>query len=55
MFHWSLKLNMFDFAVKYKKGFTNIEADMLSRQPVLENSLHHIHLFDLNEIRDKKV
>lgn len=52
LFRWSLKLSMFDYEIKYKKGSTNIEADMLSRQPVSENLPHHVHLLDLNEIRE---
>jgi hypothetical protein len=34
LFRWSLKLSMYDFTVKYQKGATNYEADMLSRNPV---------------------
>jgi len=33
LFRWSLKLSMYDYEVKYQKGSTNYEADMLSRNP----------------------
>lgn len=38
LFRWSLKLSMYDFDIKYKKGITNVEADMLSRNPIA----HHL-------------
>ncbi|GFW89038.1 retrovirus-related Pol polyprotein from transposon 17.6 [Trichonephila clavipes] len=30
LFRWSLKASMYDFDIKYKKGSTNVEADMLT-------------------------
>ena len=43
---------MFDYENKYQKSSTNIEADMLSRSPVSENISHHVHMLDLNEIKE---
>ena len=43
---------MFDCEIKNQKGFTNIEADMLSRSPVSENILHHANMLDLKEIKE---
>ena len=43
---------MFDSEIKYQKGSTNIEADILSQPPVSENITHHIHLLDFNEIKE---
>ncbi|GFW09105.1 retrovirus-related Pol polyprotein from transposon 17.6 [Trichonephila clavipes] len=52
LFRWSLKVSMYDFDIKYKKGSTNVEADMLARNP---NAYHIINtppepLLDINEI-----
>ena len=41
LFRWSLKLSMFDYEIKYQKGSTNIEVDLLSRSPVSEYVSHH--------------
>ncbi|GFS76831.1 retrovirus-related Pol polyprotein from transposon 17.6 [Trichonephila clavipes] len=51
-FRWSLKVSMYDFDIKYKKGSTNVEADMLTRNPI---AYHIINtppepLLDINEI-----
>ncbi|GFT29454.1 uncharacterized protein TNCV_134461 [Trichonephila clavipes] len=48
---WSLKASMYDFDIKYKKGSTNVEADMLTRNPI---AYHVINtppepLLDINE------
>jgi len=51
LFRWSLKLSMFDYEIKYKKGSTNVEADMLSRIPI---SHHIVHLLDLKEIEEQQ-
>ena len=37
LFKWSLKLSQYTFDVKYQSGKDNIEADLLSRNPVLES------------------
>ncbi|GFX99417.1 transposon Tf2-9 polyprotein [Trichonephila clavipes] len=34
LFRWSLKFSMNDFDIKYKKCSTNVEADMLTRNPI---------------------
>ncbi|GFW64912.1 retrovirus-related Pol polyprotein from transposon 17.6 [Trichonephila clavipes] len=52
LFRWSLKVYMHDFDIKYKKGSTNVEADMLTRNPI---AYHIINtppepLLDINEI-----
>ncbi|GFS62057.1 retrovirus-related Pol polyprotein from transposon 17.6 [Trichonephila clavipes] len=52
LFRWSLKVSMYDFDVKYKKGSTNVEADTLTRNPI---AYHIINtppepLLDINEI-----
>ena len=54
LFRWSLKLSMFDYEIKYQKGSTNIEADMLSRQPVVQHLSHALHLLDLKEIKENQ-
>ncbi|GFW05455.1 hypothetical protein TNCV_2210011 [Trichonephila clavipes] len=52
LFRLSLKVSMYDFDIKYKKGSTNVEADMLTRNPI---AYHIINtppepLLDINEI-----
>ncbi|GFU97835.1 retrovirus-related Pol polyprotein from transposon 297 [Trichonephila clavipes] len=52
LFRWSLKVSMYDFDIKYKKGRTNVEADMLTRNPI---AYHIINtppepLLDINKI-----
>ncbi|GFX05168.1 retrovirus-related Pol polyprotein from transposon 17.6 [Trichonephila clavipes] len=52
LFRWSLKVFMYDFDIKYKKGSTNVAADMLTRNPI---AYHIINtppepLLDINEI-----
>ncbi|GFW70299.1 transposon Ty3-G Gag-Pol polyprotein [Trichonephila clavipes] len=42
---------MYDYEIKYLKGSTNIEADMLSRHPVAHHLQHSSHLPDINEIK----
>ncbi|GFY03120.1 hypothetical protein TNCV_981251 [Trichonephila clavipes] len=51
LFRWSLKLSMYDNEIKYLKGSTNIEADMLSRHPVAHHLQHSSHLLDINEVK----
>ncbi|GFW02283.1 retrovirus-related Pol polyprotein from transposon 297 [Trichonephila clavipes] len=51
LFRWSIKLSMYDYEIKYLKGSTNIEADMLSRHPVAHHLQHSSHLLDINEIK----
>jgi len=56
LFRWSLKLSMYDYEVKYQKGKTNYEADMLSRNPIT-HFLSPIELADhqnLDNINNKK-
>ena len=43
---------MFDCEIKYKKDSTNVEADMLLQIPVSGNISHHVHLPDLNEVKE---
>ncbi|GBO21470.1 Transposon Tf2-11 polyprotein [Araneus ventricosus] len=54
LFRWSLKLSMFDYEIKYQKGCTNIEADMLSRHPVSHHLQHAVYLLDINEIKTQQ-
>ncbi|GBM53247.1 Transposon Tf2-6 polyprotein [Araneus ventricosus] len=54
LFCWSLKLSMFNYEIKYQKGCTNIEADMLSRHPVSYHLQHSVHLLDINEIKTQQ-
>ncbi|GBO21259.1 Transposon Ty3-G Gag-Pol polyprotein [Araneus ventricosus] len=54
LFRWSLKLSMLDYEIKYQKGCTNIEADMLSRHPVSHHLQHAVHLLDINEIKTQQ-
>ncbi|GBO17752.1 Transposon Tf2-9 polyprotein [Araneus ventricosus] len=54
LFRWSLKLSMFDYEIKYQKGCTNIEADMLSRHPISHHLQHSVHLLDINEIKTQQ-
>lgn len=57
LFRWSLKLSMYDYEVKYLKGSTNIEADMLSRHPVsqhLQHLQHSLLLLDIETIKNQQ-
>ena len=45
LFNWSIKLSMYDYEVEYLPGETNIEADTLSRAPV-------VNLVTLQEVRN---
>lgn len=42
---------MFDHEIKYQEGFTNVEANMLSRQPTWK-TYTILYFFDLNEVSD---
>ncbi|GFU68326.1 transposon Tf2-9 polyprotein [Trichonephila clavipes] len=42
---------MHDYEVKYLKGSTNIEADMISRHTVAHHLQHSSHLLGINEIK----
>ena len=35
---WAIRLNEFDFEIRYRKGKSNANADCLSRLPLLEDS-----------------
>ncbi|GFW72124.1 transposon Tf2-11 polyprotein [Trichonephila clavipes] len=52
LFRWSLKVSMYDFDIKYKKGSTNVEADMLTRNPIAYHIINTTPelLLDINEI-----
>ncbi|GFX22823.1 retrovirus-related Pol polyprotein from transposon 17.6 [Trichonephila clavipes] len=52
LFRWSLKVSMYDFDIKYKKGSTNVEADMLTRNPIAYHTINTPPepLLDINEI-----
>ncbi|GFS49380.1 retrovirus-related Pol polyprotein from transposon 17.6 [Trichonephila clavipes] len=47
LFHWSLKLSMFDYEVNYLKGTNNVEADMLSRHHIAQYIQHSVHLLGI--------
>ncbi|GFW54894.1 retrovirus-related Pol polyprotein from transposon 297 [Trichonephila clavipes] len=51
LFRWSLKLNMYDYEIKYFKSSTNIEAYMLPRRLDAHHLQHSSHLLDINEIK----
>lgn len=50
LFRWSLKLSMYNFDIKYKKGSTNHEADMLSRNPISHHITVNAPLLTIQEI-----
>lgn len=52
LFRWSLKLSMYDYTIKYKKGSTNHEADFLSRQPISHFVNAQVNLLNIEEIRE---
>ena len=54
LFKWSLKLSQYSFEIRYNPGSNNVEADTLSRYPVLENfhNTEYLKLVNLVEIRD---
>lgn len=54
LFRWSLKLSMFDYTVEYQKGSTNIEADMLSRNPISHFITPISLLLEADEIIEKQ-
>ncbi|KAM7297300.1 transposon Tf2-9 polyprotein [Ixodes scapularis] len=44
LFRWSLKLSMYAYTIKHLKGTDNVEADALSRSPI-------VGLIDIEDIR----
>ena len=50
LFKWSLKLSQYDFVVDYQTGEFNVEADCLSRNPVLFHFNNEMHLKIVNLI-----
>lgn len=50
LFRWSLKLSMYDFEIKYKQGSTNVEADMLSRNPIYHHTFERSHFLSTQEL-----
>lgn len=59
LFRWSLKLSQYSFEVKYNPGVNHVEADLLSRAPVLEacNNSEHlriVNLLTLDEVRESQ-
>lgn len=52
LFRWSLQLSMYEYDIKYTKGTTNFEADMLSREIFENEAKHASHLLQLKEIEE---
>lgn len=40
LFRWSLKLSMYEVNIKHQKGVSNVEADTLSRAPIVQLLSH---------------
>ena len=58
LMEWSMKLSMYTFEVKYRKGSENEEADCLSRNPIdeageMEDCLKIVNLVNLEDIREE--
>jgi len=54
LFKWSLKLSQYDFNIQYNPGTQNVEADALSRSPVLENFNRQRHPQIINSLESGK-
>lgn len=50
LFRWSLKLSMFNFDIKYKKGSTNVEADLLTRSEIANFVKLRVQLLSKEEL-----
>lgn len=50
LFRWSLKLSMFNFDIKYKKGSTNVEADFLTRSEIANFVKLRVQLLSKEEL-----
>jgi hypothetical protein len=55
LFNWSLKLSQYECEIKYIAGNDNIEADLLSRNPVIENTDNTEHLKIINLIEKTEI
>lgn len=52
LFRWSLKLSMFDYEIRYKKGAYNHEPDMLSRSVISHHNIALTHLISGEKIKE---
>ncbi|GFX49644.1 transposon Tf2-11 polyprotein [Trichonephila clavipes] len=50
LFRWSLKLSQYEYSIVYIKGKLNVEADMLSRNPVCHYISPICHFLNTDEI-----
>lgn len=50
LFRWSLKLSQYEYSIVYIKGKCNVEADMLSRNPISQFLTPHCHFLSTDEI-----